>query len=48
MQIRARMSMTADGYVTTPDGWPALVADPVLVSGQSHGIQEFLGVASRP
>jgi dihydrofolate reductase len=34
--------MSADGYVTTPDGWPALTADPAFVSGQSHGIQEFL------
>ena len=42
MQIRARMSMSADGYVTTPGGWPALTADPAFVSGQSHGIQEFL------
>jgi hypothetical protein len=40
MRIRARMS--ADGYVTTPDGWPALTADPVFVSGESHGIREFL------
>jgi len=24
MQIRARMSMSADGYVTTPGGWPTL------------------------
>ena len=42
MQIRARMSMSADGYVTTPSGWPALTADPAFVPGQSHGIQEFL------
>lgn len=42
MQIRARMSMSADGYVTTPDGWPALTADPAFVGGQSHGIREFL------
>jgi dihydrofolate reductase len=42
MQIRARMSMSADGYVTTPTGWPALTADPAFVSGSSHGIQEFL------
>jgi dihydrofolate reductase len=43
MQIRARMSMSADGYVTTPDGWPSLTADPAFVSGESHGIREFLG-----
>ncbi len=42
MQIRTRMSMSADGYVTTPSGWPALIADPAFVSGESHGIQEFL------
>jgi dihydrofolate reductase len=42
MQIRTRMSMSADGYVTTPGGWPALTADPAFVSGESHGIQEFL------
>jgi len=42
MQIRARMSMSADGYVTTPSGWPALTADPAFVSGESHGIREFL------
>ena len=36
------MSMSADGYVTTPSGWPALTADPAFVSGQSHGIREFL------
>ncbi len=28
MQIRTRFSISADGYVTTPDGWPALIADP--------------------
>jgi dihydrofolate reductase len=42
MQIRARMSVSADGYVTTPDGWPAQLADPAFVSGESHGIREFL------
>jgi dihydrofolate reductase len=43
MKIRARMSMSADGCVTTPAGWPALTADPSFVSGESHGIREFLG-----
>ena len=42
MRIRARMSMSADGYVTTPTGWPALTADPSFVPGSSHGIPEFL------
>jgi dihydrofolate reductase len=41
MQVRTRLSISADGYVTTPDGWPSLVADPAFVSGQSHGFPEF-------
>jgi hypothetical protein len=41
VQIRTRFSISADGYVTTPDGWPALIADPSFVSGQSHGFPEF-------
>jgi dihydrofolate reductase len=42
MKIRARTSISADGYVTTPGGWPALTADPAFISGQSHGFPEFL------
>src|SRR5258708_7245030 len=42
MQIRARLSISADGYVTTPDGWPAMIADPAFVSGESHGFPEFV------
>jgi dihydrofolate reductase len=42
MKIIARMSTSADGYVTTPDGWPALLADPSFAAGESHGIKEFL------
>src|SRR5258706_11716156 len=42
MQIISRLSTSADGYVTTPDGWPAQLADPAFVSGESHGIREFL------
>jgi dihydrofolate reductase len=34
--------MSADGFVTTPDGWPAQLADPAFVPGESHGIPEFL------
>lgn len=41
MEIRTRFSISADGYVTTPSGWPALVADPAFVSGRSHGFPEF-------
>ena len=42
MQIRSRLCISADGYVTTPDGWPAQLADPAFVPGESHGMQEFL------
>ncbi|HEV3172915.1 MAG TPA: dihydrofolate reductase family protein [Actinocrinis sp.] len=42
MKIRARLGISADGYITTPSGWPAHSADPAFVSGQSHGIREFL------
>jgi dihydrofolate reductase len=42
MQIRARLSISADGYVTTPNGWPAQLADPAFVPGESHGMAEFL------
>jgi len=41
MQILTRFSISADGYVTTPDGWPSLLADPAFVSGQSHGWPDF-------
>lgn len=41
MQIRTRMCISADGYVTTPDGWPAQLADPTFVPGKSHGFPEF-------
>jgi dihydrofolate reductase len=33
--------MSADGYVTTPDGWPAQLADPAFVPGESYGFPEF-------
>jgi dihydrofolate reductase len=42
MNIRARLSMSADGCVTTPSGWPAQLADPAFEPGESHGIREFL------
>jgi hypothetical protein len=30
MEIRTRMCTSLDGCVTTPDGWPAQLADPNL------------------
>jgi hypothetical protein len=37
MKIRARTSISADGYVTTPGGWPALTADPSFVCCSAAG-----------
>src|SRR5438874_9798758 len=42
MQIRTRMCMSADGYVTTPDGRPAQLADPAW-DPESYGFVEFQG-----
>jgi dihydrofolate reductase len=41
MRIVTRFATSADGYVTTPDGWPAHTADPAFASGASHGFPEF-------
>lgn len=41
MQILSRLCVTADGYVTTPDGLPPQLLDPVHGPG-SHGTREFL------
>jgi dihydrofolate reductase len=40
MRIRTRMCMSADGYVTTPDGRPAQLADPAW-DPQTYGFVEF-------
>jgi dihydrofolate reductase len=41
MQIRTRMCMSLDGYVTTADGRPVQLADPTFVPGESYGFPEF-------
>jgi dihydrofolate reductase len=40
MQIRTRMCMSLEGYVTTPDGWPAQLADPAW-DPERYGFDEF-------
>jgi len=40
MRIRTRMCISADGYVTTPDGRPAQLADPDW-SPERYGFVEF-------
>ena len=41
MEIRTRMCMSADGCVTTPDGWPVQLADPAFAPGESYGFPKF-------
>src|SRR5437764_12859545 len=41
MEVPARFSMSAEGYVTTPGGWPAIVRGRQFVSGKSDGCPEF-------
>jgi dihydrofolate reductase len=40
MKIATRMCTSLDGYVTTPDGWPAQLADPNF-SPENYGFTEF-------
>jgi hypothetical protein len=40
VQIRTRMCVSLDGYVTTPDGWPVQVADPAW-SPEAFGFVDF-------
>ena len=42
MRIKARMGISADGYVATTDGTPSLVKAAGFVPGQSHGYPEFI------
>jgi dihydrofolate reductase len=40
MKIRTRMCMSLDGYVTTPDGWPAQLAGPSW-DPERYGFRDF-------
>ena len=42
MLIRSRMGASADGYVATDDGLPALVFMPGFQPRVSHGFPEFI------
>ena len=42
MLIRSRMGISADGFVSTTDGVPALAVMPGFVPGVSHGFPEFI------
>jgi hypothetical protein len=42
MLIRSRMGVSLDGFVATPDGYPALLAMPGFEPARSHGYPEFI------
>ena len=42
MLIRARMGVSADGFVSTAGGVPTLAVMPGFVPGVSHGFPEFI------
>jgi dihydrofolate reductase len=42
MLIKSRMGISADGYVASPDGLPALLTSDEFVPGESHGYPEFI------
>ena len=41
MNIRTRMCISLDGYITRADGYPVQLADPSFKPGQSHRFPEF-------
>jgi dihydrofolate reductase len=42
MLIKSRMGISADGFVSTPEGVPAIAVAPGFEPGQSHGFPEFI------
>jgi hypothetical protein len=42
MMIRSRTGVSADGFVSTPEGVPALAMTPGFEPGVSHGYPEFI------
>jgi hypothetical protein len=42
MRIKARMGVSADGFVATAEGVPALLSMPGFVPGVSHGYPAFI------
>ncbi len=42
MKIKTHIGVSLDGYISTPDGWPAILTSPDFASGTSHGHPEFI------
>ncbi len=48
MLIKSRMGVSADWFVSTPDGVPAIAVAPGVEPGISHGYPEFIEGCSSP
>jgi hypothetical protein len=48
MMIKARMGISADGFVATPDGLPALLAMPEFVPGVCRTATPSSSTAATP
>jgi dihydrofolate reductase len=42
LRIRTRLGVSLDGYISTPNGWPALLSMPGFVPAKTHGYQDFI------
>ena len=42
MKIKTHIGVSLDGYISTPDGYPAILTSPDFVSAESHGYLEFI------
>jgi dihydrofolate reductase len=42
MRIKTHMGVSADGFISSVDGRPALLSIPTFASGESHGHPEFI------
>jgi len=42
MKIHTHIGVSIDGYISTPDGYPAVLAMPAFAPGRSHGFPEFI------
>jgi dihydrofolate reductase len=43
MRIKTHLGISADGYISSPQGIPTQALMPTFVSGTSHGHPEFIG-----
>ncbi|MBF6175782.1 dihydrofolate reductase family protein [Nocardia blacklockiae] len=42
MRIKTHIGVSVDGFITSPDGLPAVLSMPTFDRGQSHGLPEFI------